>query len=179
MAKYFYNGVELPDINTVWTDKTTYPYGCIARERTNTTGERYLYLSSAPFIVNGNGNGIGIILDNGTTVNEYFAHTDSHEWTESGTFSAPDLTEPITQMIIEWTSHDVYDEGGILYLAASDPVPVGGEPETPEQPEQPETDLTARDLYRKINGKPTNLTLYKKLGGKLIPLDEHTKGGNT
>jgi hypothetical protein len=38
-----------------------------------------------------------------------------------------------------------------------------------------ETTLTARDLYRKINGKPTKLTLYKKLGGKLIPLDEHTK----
>lgn len=39
----------------------------------------------------------------------------------------------------------------------------------------PEFILTARDLYRKINGKPTKLTLYKKLGGKLIPLDEHTK----
>jgi hypothetical protein len=38
-----------------------------------------------------------------------------------------------------------------------------------------ETTLTARDLYKIINGKPTKLTLYKKLGGKLIPLDEHTK----
>ena len=44
-----------------------------------------------------------------------------------------------------------------------------------EYPEEPEPTLTARDLYRKINGKPTKLTLYKKLGGKLIPLDEHTK----
>lgn len=169
MANYLYNGVELPNINTVWADKITYPYACIARERTNTTGAHYLYLSSAQFIVNGNGNGIGIILDNGTTVNEYFAQKDAREWMESGVFSSPDLTKPITQMIIEWTSHDVYDEGGILYLPASDPVPVGGEPE------QPETVLTARDLYRKINGKPTKLTLYKKLGGKLIPLDEHTK----
>ena len=26
MSKYLYNGVELPDINEVWTDKETYPY---------------------------------------------------------------------------------------------------------------------------------------------------------
>lgn len=71
-----------------------------------------------------------------------------------------------------WANRDVTTWNGtefVLYLPASDPVPVGGEPE------QPETDLTARDLYRKINGKPTKLPLYKKLGGKLIPLDEYTK----
>jgi hypothetical protein len=28
---YLYNGVELPDINTVWTDKATYPYAMITR----------------------------------------------------------------------------------------------------------------------------------------------------
>ena len=158
MANYLYNGVELPDINTVWTDKATYPYACITRERTNATGARYLYLSSAPFIVNGNGNGIGIILDNGTIVNEYCTQTDTYEWTESGTFSAPDLTEPITQMIIEWTSHDVYDEGGILYLAASDPVPLVAT-------------LPPTDLYKKIGGQYFKHTLYKKLGGKLVKVD--------
>ena len=38
----------------------------------------------------------------------------------------------------------------------------------------PEFTLTARDLYRKINGKPTKLTLYKKINGELkqIQLNE-------
>lgn len=54
-----------------------------------------------------------------------------------------------------------YVESATFPNSASDPVPVPV--------------LTERDLYRKINGQPTKLTLYKKLGGKLIPLDEHTK----
>ena len=34
MANYLYNGVELPDINEVWTDKETYPYAFVCRVET-------------------------------------------------------------------------------------------------------------------------------------------------
>ena len=162
MTNYLYNGVELPELPE--RDKGAYPYAII-RLISNIRGNRaYLYyLKTATAVVY-------------ETEDDYYADgvifSDRLEAVsimdkESGTY--PDFGElksvndgtfvPLINML--WANVDIYKPDGTLYLAASDPIPV--------------PTLTARDLYRKINGKPTKLTLYKKLGGKLIPLDEHTK----
>lgn len=70
----------------------------------------------------------------------------------------------LTIITVTWSNKDLYFSNGTLWLSASDPIPV--------------LSLTERDLYRKINGQPTKLTLYKKVGGKLVALDEYTQGGN-
>lgn len=70
---------------------------------------------------------------------------------------------------------DLYTRTVGTYSLKVERIAIEGYEDEPEPDPEPDTTLTARDLYRKINGKPTKLTLYKKLGGKLIPLDEHTK----
>ena len=51
MANFLYNGVELPDINTVWTDKTAYPYAIITSFDAALVGYsgvvRYIFLMQA------------------------------------------------------------------------------------------------------------------------------------
>lgn len=171
MGNYLYNGVELPALPE-W-DKSVYPYAVI----TSWGEAKY-----------------GIMLFVSTTPLTYFAVTNT---SFEGSIKKPyihwrvytDLnTNPNDWEVIDWgadvsiyrpeliwANHDVVISGintitsppvtewavGDVVLPASDPVPVGV--------------LTARDLYKVINGKPTKLTLYKKVGGKLIPLDEYTK----
>ena len=154
MAKYLYNGVDLPALPEY--DQETYPYAVIGKH-TYTDGVGYFFLAnnepftayeenttkygSIPFLV---------------SASVMFKITESqNEWESVGTVGL--------QLEYVWSNHDLYgyNDATVIVYKASDPVPV--------------LTLTARDLYRKINGKPTKLTLYKKLGGKLNPLDEHTK----
>ena len=162
---YLYNGIKLPDINAVWTDKDKYHYATIRKE----IGYRDYTLTLTkykPSIRSSDTNFINYALPYA----DCFWKEGDKEWTlyrEYGTdYELGGFFDRMSDIV--WSNYDIYKADGSLYLAASDPVPVLPDP-------VPETDLTNIDLYRKINGKPTKLTLYKKLGGKLIPLDEHTK----
>jgi hypothetical protein len=146
MAKYRYNGIELPALPD--RDVTTYPYAFIY----NRNGGDY-YVAFESEIPNPTTNGTFVVFNSKTVYKAV-----------DGTWEKSSLGN--TGFTMWWANTDIFNSDGSLFLQASDPVPV--------EPEQPEA-LTARDLYRKINGNPTKLTLYKKLGGKLIPLDEHTK----
>lgn len=157
MTNYYYNEIELPDINTVWTDKDKYPYAQIAIF-TNSTTENMVYLLR---LLTTEGKVLSGGLVGVTSVYRYNANNPEKGWYQYNFSYGAGL--------VVWANYDVYykddvaDVGGTLYLKGSDPVPVGGVPT-----------LTERDLYRKINGQPTKLTLYKKVSGELVALDEYS-----
>lgn len=172
MKYLLYNGVQLPELPE-W-DKEVYPYAVIytyhgASERLNPVYR--LVLSDTPFVI------VKLTLTKYNSLKwagsyiAYWKTAASDNWGGDGSGANGSIKglSASTDAVV-WTNSDVLyandysgdtSLAGTIYIAASDPVPV--------------TTLTARDLYRKINGKPTKLTLYKKVGGKLIPLDEHTK----
>lgn len=118
---YLYNGVQLPDINTVWTDKETYPYAVI---RQMADGSYCLYLCSA-------------VATYGKTLVSYYAKyptgsycisyncsgdswiSDTQWLPSSSTITVGDSNNPAM-----WSNHDIMNTDGTTYLAASDPVPV-------------------------------------------------------
>lgn len=162
MANYLFNGIELPALPEY--DKTAYPYTVIVL---HTGGEYSFVFTDTAVVVSPSG--MTLQHPNGMTTNNF--NYGATQQIRSGAETWGDISYGTVNGYTGtafWANFDIYDNEGTLFLAASDPVPVGGVPT-----------LTARDLYRKINGKPTKLTLYKKVGGKLIPLDEHTKEVNT
>jgi hypothetical protein len=108
-----YNGVVLPDIEGVWTDelKQTYPYAVICQEEE----QIIMFLSTATMFSDGSqlatqdGKLVAVLLDNGSWV------IDGEEDTSHGN----------TIFSIEysvWSSYDILNTDGSVYLAASDPV---------------------------------------------------------
>lgn len=177
MVKYLYNGVELPTLPE-W-DIEQYPYAIIIYgEHYVGDEEKYtrLYVSPNPFVILDQSLLLEISGDLPITFLFCNLGDDGDEWndfTEHTVYEIPNITPVFSTIDLFWSNHDLYystdtningELAGTLYLAASTPIPVGGVPA-----------LTARDLYRKINGKPTKLTLYKKINNKLVALDEHTK----
>lgn len=125
MAKYLYNGIELPDINTVWTDKETYKYAYIG---SNDDSRYILYLSSLPFYIWLRGYAATLDTAQGQA---FVADKVNGVWQQE-----TDITQFTNESMTaypKWTNHDIYytddyatDEtlAGTLYLPASDPVPV-------------------------------------------------------
>lgn len=115
-----YNGVELPDINTVWTDKATYPYAYILH-RTET--DQYIFAAGA---VEGYSN------------NSYFlnlgkphicAILSDGEWGESTIYNpsydgVACYSDSWGSLV--WCNHNLCNENGSVYLAASAPIVSGG-----------------------------------------------------
>ena len=166
MPNYLYNGIELPALPE-W-NKDTHPYCTILVEKD--FGEIYTrcYFTEYPMAqLNASTKDLCNAESDGNTAPQtgiiYYTLADG-EWTNK-----QETTWSIFSVLCEnliYTNFDLYVfQTDILIMSASDPVPVGGEPET---------DLTNIDLYRKINGKPTKLTLYKKINGELkqIQLNE-------
>lgn len=113
---YLYNGVPLPDINTVWTDKETYPYAVIIDWPPTSLPHRYfLFITTEPCEYSEE-NGYWVL--DMTTKNSRCYHWYpglSDNWKRYEYF--PDKYEkPII-----WTSHDLYEADG-LYLAKSAPI---------------------------------------------------------
>ena len=109
MGKFLYGGVLLPDIDTVWTDKVTYPYAMIYATET----EAILHISQVPFVYRDP----NVTLSSGAGCPRYIANSD--EWVDHGEGSG--CTGPGAK----WTSHDILDtSGNSIYLAESEPVPV-------------------------------------------------------
>lgn len=128
MGTMIYNGVELPDIETVWTDKATYPYVYIRQ-----IGSRYtLTLLTTTFYVNvsgdtmywsAEGNGVVYGADLNTDTGEVadWAFDRNFTYKQDGWSSGP------TETPVVWISFDLYDVNGNLYAATSDPVKPEGE----------------------------------------------------
>ena len=129
-----YNGVELADINEVWTDKTTYPYAIVEWTETEYCNGAKLcqlvVLSKAGAVSNGfytvDGDYGRMIWNLYETQELADMHTSfdgqphtagvwefSSERTSGGegVHGSPD-----------WANHDVFNADGSLYLAGSEPI---------------------------------------------------------
>lgn len=107
-----YNGVELPDIKTVWTDKETYPYAVIVLIE----GVTVVHFTSAVTYSNSNFWACPV----GTAYTLYVLENNSWRFAYEGV-AAVEISGTPTSAII-WTSHDILNTDGTVYLAASEPV---------------------------------------------------------
>lgn len=124
-AAYVYPQILLPDIDSVWTDKETYPYALLVVELvTNNNFLAGLFLSQNPVYFDGDFVGCsGVVLS-------YYAVNDPdmaellgcpmNEWTGMDPQTGDKLADHA-----EWTSHDILNEDGTTYLSAYTPVPAG------------------------------------------------------
>jgi hypothetical protein len=158
MANYLYNGVKLPDINTVWTDKETYPYVCITYTRMYDA--YHFRRSTSPIYFNGT----GFVFSA-----HRYSYASGETW-KGDINPNDDLLDDTSDMI--WTNADILNEDGTVFLAASDPIPVPTydpealsqgylvgcriramrgkkptEPDTPVEPDVPIAALRSADGY--------------------------------
>ena len=121
-----YNGVKLPNIDSVWTDKETYPYAAI----TKLSGE-YGYILTCidqkPIALSDGNvevqtypwNATSYIYNEGTT----WEFNKNYSGNESPSYIV-DPTQSLETLV--WASHDILNEDGTTYLTASDPIPLDG-----------------------------------------------------
>lgn len=130
MGNYLYNGIELPDINTVW-DKTKYPYAVIFGTAQSAKFVVYSTKPTASVLYEGGATYYGT-YKTGICDNFKFASGEDSTWVDDP--SAASSKDPSSALYatyyrstlrnVTWANHNVYDLDGTLYLAASEPVPV-------------------------------------------------------
>lgn len=147
---YLYNGVRLPDINAVWTDKEKYPYAVISDTPgfANSGIGYQLMASSSPTEITSSGTRYFVSNavvkeymifayneefdatlreEAGISLKEYVAMAFGMEldvWTFVTEFDNYEAGFAIDSNPTRWANHDILSEDGTVYLAASDPVPV-------------------------------------------------------
>lgn len=125
---YLYNGVELPDINEAWTDevKETHPYAVIEYATITASGYHIANLIIAPSCTGGYS-----VFGDATVV-----YADGYLFRQIGWYDTDGIPttwgEPTTVTssqtrgaeATKWTSTDILNSDGTVYLAASAPIPV-------------------------------------------------------
>ena len=133
MANYLYNGVELPALPTV----DGYPYALIFHQDSENDENDFCYLCLCNSPVKKDATKLSAVESSSMALMRY--DLDGGAWGEgkavdyNGWFGVGQVD------VLLWTSHaiyyadDYYDSAlaGTLYLAASEPIPVGGEPIDP------------------------------------------------
>lgn len=119
LVGYSYNGTVLPALPE-W-DKAAYPYAYVFKVR-SVDSYKLCFLASA-LVHNG---GDSILVDTPTDDGiaqcaYYFAPSSDTDWVDAddGVFESGNMI-----LLLRWANHDVCDNDGNIYLAASDPVPV-------------------------------------------------------
>lgn len=124
---YLYNGVQLPDINTVWTDKETYPYAYIATSGYDEMPYALQLVNKQAALVENGGTKL-VEVSAPYSVSIYVVDTSMSNWIHADTATEAEGSLVIAgtegSMRVVWTSHDLLDTDGSIYLAASEPVPV-------------------------------------------------------
>lgn len=114
---YLYNGMRLPDINSVW-DKETYPYAFICH--TSNPNSYTLHLNPQSAVIEGDHvhtRGYGVFYANWGGNNKWsYLGT---QWTEGEWTKISSITDGC-----QWSNHDIINEDGSVYLSASKPIPV-------------------------------------------------------
>lgn len=134
-----YNDVELPDINTVWTDKATYPYAYISRVdveiESGSIHGYYLYLSDTA----GYRDSLSdvLMIPTESKVAAYFFADGASQYVLESSEDSTKIFTPLhypASIVGEgnvwdcrWCNTDICGDDGdtTVYLAASDPVPAG------------------------------------------------------
>lgn len=147
MANMLYNGVELPDIESVWTDKGTYPYARIQSLESTVMPGYYCvifntakhYYDGTKLVVEDSGKqcfaqilvstpeGEELAASEGATLEE-LANSVGLEVGEWGLMISDDSVNAgeYDETPVIWSNYDILNTDGSVYLAASTPVPVGG-----------------------------------------------------
>lgn len=115
-----YNGIKLPDIDSVWTDKVTYPYAAVALIQGQT---RVLALWSMQASVTDT----NLVYPAGMQIALY--DNTGSSWTLSGTDTFPNGSSaaPLTLFSAEWCSYDLMNtESNSVYVPATDPISLDG-----------------------------------------------------
>ena len=142
MANFLYNGMELPNIDAVWTDKTAYPYAIITSfdaALVGYSGSSTIYLLDASGVAHYNNN--GVCYKNPPYLScSWFCSYDPDvcsylsgmglpitvgEW---GGSSPSDIGSGSAQSVVGtvfWSNADILNTDGSVYLAASTPIRVG------------------------------------------------------
>lgn len=140
-----YNGVKLSNIDTVWTDKTTYPYGYIMQTDASNiyptlSGTVSAFnMTSIPAHVSDDGD---VVVESGIAFQYqawYYANSQEIiDWFISiGMSSAvvgewflvedvSDMDGSLSVSPVLWTSADILNADGTVYFAASSPIPLDG-----------------------------------------------------
>lgn len=131
---YLYNGVELPDIDTIWTDKETYRGAMLKyKDASRQAVSLCLVKGIAGFTLdlepdNANRDWAGVNL-----TESGWARYDlvNGEWVLYSNYDTQRVTTGTSgDVLLFWSSSDIYSQDtGKLYLAASDPIPVGSAPD--------------------------------------------------
>lgn len=148
-AEYSYNGIKLPDINTIWTDKETYPYVTILQQSASAFGGKEtdyvvtVNLTSTQYNFNGEKlttSGVSssrvlyrsYLYTNSQEVVDYCI-SSGHTTVQLKEFYLIDeddkaltITSYLDNVDKLWSSYDVIDTSNsntTVYLAASEPVP--------------------------------------------------------
>ena len=111
MPNYYYNGVELPDINEVWTDKVTYPY---ARISANDYGVWSVALLPEPIVL-GSGQYCKMqyyeLGTYGVSEGKWRRIGDDYMvWSDSQIFN------------LQWSNHDILNADGSVYFPKSEAI---------------------------------------------------------
>ena len=120
MANFLYNGVELPDINTVWTDKETFPYAVIFGA-TSAEASQGIKYTAWGFSSLGSYDGASFIVENSFAAGFYITN-DSKSWTFVGV--STEFGQREVDAVPLWSNHDILNPDGSVYLAASTPIRV-------------------------------------------------------
>lgn len=114
-----YNGVFLPDINSVWTNKSKYPYAVlIERNQSLYPGQYRLFLISVPVsFINGNllYNDVGTALIYSKNTGSSWEYSNSLDVNSSYSIS-------LSNASLLWSSYDILSSDGSVYFPSSSPV---------------------------------------------------------
>lgn len=129
LVGYSYNGVVLPDINTVWTDelKQTYPYAYInlMPESQYHPDTYILYLTDKKFYFTKE----DYLMGMKTTYNSYRCPVvdfpefgNANQWNINSENKYTDASR--IGVSANWANYEILNLDGTVYLAASEPIPV-------------------------------------------------------
>lgn len=168
MANMLYNGVELPNIDSVWTNKVTYPYAVIVYYY---SAWYELYLTTDVATVTSTA-----FKRAGGAVYKFTTGTSS-EWEYQNTTGSSSGPLGANMINLVWSNHDILNsDDNSVYLAASDPV----DPNAPTEPELTEEErlkwfLLGKLLRRNLMAGVKEATMYSYNGVVLPKLPEWDK----
>lgn len=153
-TSYLFNGVQLPALPAY--DKSVYPVALITKD------DKGYWLELCPALIYRTREGkyeVGVAKPSKDCRIEY----GDNAWSDFFTVTSIDtwLSEVGSDYII-WTNTDIMYADGTIALAASDPVPVGGNPTLPEG-----------DFYKVVNGQWVKCETVKSNGSKWVAQDEY------
>lgn len=116
-----YNGVELPDIESVWTDKNKYPYWYIY----STDSKKYwLNLCAVKMTISDDGTQT-IYGSSGARKDYHYTVGTNDEWVYNSSGTQSSGTFGHNNCTFEAANYDILTQSGNVYLAASEPVHSG------------------------------------------------------